>query len=173
MAPQSGHVGLVLPLCTSAATVGLALYQYPVFLSFSQPNSAIAGKPLSQFWESMVKSGRALIATLALSSTLGGALVSRWLRNHATLETADVSKWYIAGSVLAAGHLAVIPLLAAPVQRIISAQASAKTEEAAAEANREEMQTWLTLHTARLLLIDLPALWCFAEGTSQSFWVGA
>lgn len=62
MAPQSGHVGLVLPLCTSAATVGLALYQYPVFLSFSQPNSAIAGKPLSQFWESMV----AYIASLAL-----------------------------------------------------------------------------------------------------------
>ncbi|CAK1354807.1 hypothetical protein CB0940_01384 [Cercospora beticola] len=172
MAPQSGHVGLVLPLCTSAATVGLALYQYPVFLSFSQPNSAIAGKPLSQFWESMVKSGRALIAALALSSTLGGTLVSRWLRNHATLETGDVSKWYIAGSVLAAGHLAAVPLLAGPVQRIIAAQASAQSEEAVAEANRQEMQTWLTLHTARLLLIDLPALWCFAEGTSQAFWVG-
>ena len=52
--PQSGHVGLVLPLCTSAATLGLSLYQFPVFLSFAQPNSPIAGKPLSQFWESMV-----------------------------------------------------------------------------------------------------------------------
>lgn len=74
--------------------------------------------------------------------------------------------------MLAAGHLAAVPLLAGPVQRIIAAQANAQSEEAAAEANRQEMQTWLTLHTARLLLIDLPALWCFAEGTSQSFWVG-
>lgn len=52
--PHAGHIGLVLPLTTTAATVGLALYQYPVFLAFLQPGQTIAGKPLSKFWETMV-----------------------------------------------------------------------------------------------------------------------
>lgn len=95
--------------------------------------------------------------------------LEQWLRTHVTLETGNVSQWYVAGSVLAAGHLAFLPLLAGPVQRIIGS--SAQSEEIADKANREEMKTWLTIHTARLLLVDLPALWCFAEGVAMSFWV--
>ena len=48
-----------------------------------------------------------------------------------------MSKWYIAGSVLAAGHLAVVPLLAGPVGRIIAA-----AEKDDVEGNRREMQSW-------------------------------
>ncbi|CAK4032247.1 transport SEC61 subunit alpha [Lecanosticta acicola] len=173
LSPHAGHIGLVLPLCTSAATVGLALYQYPVFLSFLQPDStgqSIAGKPLSRFWHPMVKQGRILIASLAASSTIGGALAARWLQTHITLETTNVSHWYIAGTVLAAGHLASLPIVAGPVGRIIKANEKDDTE--AEKQNREEMKTWLTIHTVRTLAIDLPALWCFAEGLSQSLWVG-
>ncbi|KAF7185039.1 hypothetical protein HII31_13662, partial [Pseudocercospora fuligena] len=108
LAPHAGHVGLVLPLCTTAATVGLSLYQYPVFMSFLQEGQTLAGRPLSRFWE---------------------------------------------------------PL------RIITS-GNKMSEQEADKANREEMKTWLTIHTARLLLVDLPALWCFAEGTALSFWVG-
>ncbi|KXT03940.1 hypothetical protein AC579_5051 [Pseudocercospora musae] len=169
--PHAGHVGLVLPLCTTAATVGLSLYQYPVFMSFLQEGDTLAGRPLSRFWEPLVKSGRLLKAGLALSSTIGGGLAARWLKTHMTLETGSVSQWYIAGSVLAAGHLAFLPLLAGPVQRIITS-GNKMSEQEADKANREEMKTWLTIHTARLLLVDLPALWCFAEGTALSFWVG-
>ncbi|KAK4636190.1 hypothetical protein CLAFUW4_01282 [Fulvia fulva] len=173
LSPHAGHIGLVLPLCTSAATVGLALYQYPVFLSFLTPDESgktIAGHPLSKFWHFMVKPGRALIAGLALSSTLGGALAARWLRTHSTLETTDVSSWYIAGTVLAGAHLASLPIIAQPVNRILEA-ANASSEDAAEENNKENMKTWFTIHTVRTLLVDVPALWCFAEGASLSFWL--
>lgn len=116
-----------------------------------------------------VKSGRTLKAILALTSTVGGSLAARWLKTHLTLETNHVSQWYVAGSVLAAGHLAFLPLLAGPVQRII--EANKQSDEVADQANREEMKTWLMLHTARLVLVDLPALWCFAEGVAMSFWI--
>jgi hypothetical protein len=90
--------------------------------------------------------------------------VARWLRSHATLETSSVSSWYLAGAALAAGHLALVPVLARPVGRIIAndqGRGGARLEEeAAAEANRNEMKTWLVMHGARLLLVDLPALWC-------------
>ncbi|SMR42482.1 unnamed protein product [Zymoseptoria tritici ST99CH_1A5] len=170
--PQGGHLVLILPLATSAATVGLALYQYPVFLSFLAPDEkgeSIAGKPLSRFWHPMVKQGRALIATLAVSSTLSGALAARWLRNHSTLETTNVSQWYIAGAVLAAAHLASLPIMAQPVKRII--EANTQSDQAAEQSNREDMKTWLGIHTVRTVLVDLPALWCFAEGVSLSFWI--
>lgn len=50
-------------------------------------------------------------------------------------------------------------------------EAASWTDEAAEENNRKEMQTWFTIHTARLLFFDLPALWFFAEGAALSFWV--
>jgi len=36
MKPEGAHFGLILPLCTSSATVGLALFQY-VFSCFDHP----------------------------------------------------------------------------------------------------------------------------------------
>jgi len=172
--PQAGHLGLIIPLCTSSATVGLALYQYPVFMSFLQPDQtgqSIAGKPLSRFWHPMVKQGRLLIASLASTSALGALLAARWLRTHATLETTGVSNWYIAGGTLALAHLASLPIIAQPVGRIIEVASLGLDEQAAEEKNREEMKTWLAIHTVRTLLVDLPALWCFAEGVAQSFWI--
>lgn len=62
-----------------------------------------------------------------------------------------------------------IPILAGPIKKIIDA--GAWNEESAEENNRKEMQNWFAIHTARLLLLDLPALWFFAEGAAQSFWV--
>lgn len=50
--------------------------------------------------------------------------------------------------------------------------ANASSEDAAEENNKENMKTWFTIHTVRTLLIDLPALWCFAEGASLAFWIG-
>ena len=49
--------------------------------------------------------------------------------------------------------------------------ASTKSEEETQKGNREEMKTWLMWHTVRTVLVDLPALWCFAEGAALSFWV--
>ncbi|TKA72483.1 hypothetical protein B0A55_06693 [Friedmanniomyces simplex] len=178
--PKGAHLGLILPLCTSSATVGLALFQYPVFLSFLHAQPSIAGNPLSRFWAAMIKPGASLIAAMALTSTLAGVVSARWLHTHATLETTDVSQWYTYGAVLAAGHLAFAPLVAGPIKRMVEAGqegggsgggSNALSEEEVDGKNREEMKTWFTLHTVRTLLVDLPALLCFAEGAALSFWV--
>jgi hypothetical protein len=104
--PRAGHLGLILPLCSSSATLGLALYQYPVFFSFLQ--SGNAGKPLSRYWEPLLKQGGVLITALSVTSAVAGAFSARWLRTHVTLETTTVSNWYIYGSILAAGHIATV-----------------------------------------------------------------
>ena len=65
------------------------------------------------------------------------------------------------------------PLVGGPIKRMIDdgAAASTKSEEQTDRDNRAEMNTWFTYHTIRTLLVDLPALWCFAEGAAQSFWI--
>ncbi len=49
--------------------------------------------------------------------------------------------------------------------------ASTKSEEETVEHNKQEMKNWFVWHAVRTLAVDLPALWCFAEGASLSFWV--
>lgn len=106
--PQAGHLGLITPICTSAATVGLALYQFPVFYSFLHPEAGLAGKPLSRYWDPNIRMGVPIIMSLNAASLVSGLLCARWLNTHKTLETTDVSKWYTYGSVLAFGHVCII-----------------------------------------------------------------
>ncbi|KAK0249133.1 hypothetical protein LTR91_001435 [Friedmanniomyces endolithicus] len=175
LAPKGAHFGLILPLCTSSATLGLALFQYPLFLGFLRAQPSIAGTPLSRFWAATVTPGTALIVAIAITSTISGIASSSWLHAHATLETTDVSAWYVYGAVLAAGHLAFAPLVAGPVRRIMEGggggSGSGMSEEEVERRNRVEMKRWLTIHTVRMLVVDLPALLCFAEGVALSFWV--
>ena len=174
LAPQAGHLGLLLPVCTSSATVGLALYQYPQFTAFLSENSALAGKTLSRYWDPLFKQGYIVISSLGLASTVGGVLCSRWLSSHATLETSDVGKWYTYGSILAAAHFAFVPLVLRPIKKMVERGGSdTVSEQTAEEENRKEMKTWFMWHTIRTIGVDLPALWCFAEGASQAFWVGS
>lgn len=48
---------------------------------------------------------------------------------------------------------------------------STKSEEATNDHNKKEMGNWFMWHTIRTAVVDLPALWCFAEGAALSFWV--
>src|SRR6266516_4003492 len=82
MQPQGSHLGLILPLCTSSATVGLAVFQYPVFLSFLQTKPSTAGRPLSRYWEPFLKQGGGLILGLGLTSSISGLVSWRWLQTH-------------------------------------------------------------------------------------------
>lgn len=170
--PKGSHYGLILPLCTSSATVGLALMQYPMFNCFLQPtNPSIAGRPLSKYWEPMVTQGVPIVALWPVTSTIAGLLSARWLRSHATLETMDVSKWYTLGAALAAGHFVFVPLVAPLIKKIAEAgrEGSGMSEEEIEESNRRDMGRWFMWHTVRTLLVDVPALWCFAEGLALSF----
>ena len=169
--PQAAHFGLILPLCTSSATVGLALYQYPVLLSFISAEPSVAGKPLSRFSEQFFKSGTAVQVAVGLATAVSGVLSARWLKTHQTLETTDVSNWYTYGAILAAGHFVFVPLVASPIKKMVDSAASTNSDDVIEQSNRAEMKTWLTWHTVRTVVTDLPALWCFAEGAALSFWV--
>ncbi|KAI6839973.1 hypothetical protein KC340_g2444 [Hortaea werneckii] len=141
--PRGGHFGLILPLCTSSATVGLSLFQYPLFGSFLGAEPSIAGKPLSRFWNTFLAPGASMITTVALTSATAGAFAARWLRTHATLETNSVASWYTWGAILAAGHLAFVPLVAGPIKRMAESErkGSVMTEEEADRTNREEQKS--------------------------------
>jgi hypothetical protein len=184
--PRGSHLGLILPLCTSSATVGMSLLQYPLFFAFlrphggtgtAKPNSTkgsdkISGLALSRFWEAFLAPAGSLIAAVALSSTASGIFASRWLHSHTTLETTAVSKWYAYGAVLAFGHLAFVPMVAGPILKITGAgDSSDKSTSEIEEVNEGALRTWLGWHTVRTVLVDIPALWCFAEGAALSFWV--
>ena len=183
--PRGGHLGLILPLCTSSATVGMSLLQYPLFYAFLRPQASsiakrdeseasekISGLALSRFWTAFLAPAGSLIAGVALASTVSGLVASRWLRSHTTLETTAVSKWYTYGAVLAFGHLAFVPMVAGPILNITEARNSSNaTATTIEERNEGAMKTWLWWHTVRTLLLDIPALWCFAEGAALSFWV--
>lgn len=184
--PRGSHLGLILPLCTSSATVGMSLLQYPLFFAFLQPygrssaaksdeptnSEKISGLALSRFWSGFLAPAGSLIAGVALTSTASGVIANRWLRPHTTLETTAVSKWYAYGAVLAFGHLAFVPMVAGPIVKITEARNSNdESTDKIEEANEGALRTWLGWHTARTLLVDIPALWCFAEGAALSFWV--
>jgi hypothetical protein len=184
--PRGGHLGLILPLCTSSATVGMSLLQYPLFFAFLQPRKRgsateadaaepqdkISGLALSHFWSAFLAPAGGLISGVALASTASGFIAHRWLRSHATLETTAVSKWYAYGAVLALGHLAFVPLVAGPILQIIEAEKpSDKARREVEDGNEAALRTWLSWHTVRTLLVDIPALWCSAEGAALSFWV--
>jgi hypothetical protein len=171
MQPQGSHLGLILPLCTSSATVGLAVFQYPVFLSFLQSKPSTAGRPLSRYWEPFLKQGGGLILGLGLTSSISGLVSWRWLQTHGHLETTAVSKWYSYGALFALAHFAFVPLVMTPIKNMTEAAESSKSEEEVDEANRKEMANWLLWHTVRTVVADIPALWCFAEGVALSFWV--
>ena len=80
---------------------------------------------------------------------------------------------YTYGSIFAAGHFLFWPLVAGPIRRMVAEgkSDSVKSEEETDSHNREEMSKWFVWHAVRTLVVDLPALWCFAEGAALSFWV--
>jgi hypothetical protein len=184
--PRGGHLGLILPLCTSSATLGMSLLQYPLFYAFLQPpekdvvakadgtesSDKISGLAFSRFYSAFLTPAGSLIVGVALASTASGFIAHRWLRSHATLETTAVSKWYAYGAALAFGHLAFLPLVAYPILKMTKAkQSSSETVREAKDQNEGALRAWMGWHTASTLLVDIPALWCFAEGAALSFWV--
>ena len=169
--PHHPHVGLILPLATSSATIGLSLFQYPVFWSFLADDSKIAGRPLSRFWEPFLKSGGALVTATALTSVISGLLSMRWLQTHGHLETSAVAQWYGYGALAAIGHFAFVPLVATPIKRMVEGANTSGEGTDVERVNREEMKSWMTWHTVRTVTVDIAALWCFAEGLALSLWV--
>ncbi|KAI9655531.1 MAG: hypothetical protein M1821_005324 [Bathelium mastoideum] len=105
---MTSHPGLLLPLCTSSASLALSAFQFPLFLAFlpkhpspshhnssrsTKPTSSasLTGRPLSHFWARFLVPGAGLVVACAATSTLAGALSARWLAQHGHLETTEVA----------------------------------------------------------------------------------
>jgi hypothetical protein len=174
--PRPGHLALILPLSLSSATLGLSLFQFPLFYSFlrPQPNkSKISGTPLSHFWSALRGPAAVLVSTLTLTTALSAGLCVRWLRAHETLETGHVSNWYLYGAGLTIAHLGMGLLVKPSVDKMVATVQNGKTvrEADVTAVNEREMGTWFFFNTVRTLFVDVPALWCFAEGVALSSWI--
>lgn len=84
----------------------------------------------------------------------------------------------MAGAALAAGHFAFVPAVAPLMRRMWGrgleqeeGKGKGLNEGEIERGNRVDMRTWFVWHTVRTVLVDVPALWCFAEGAALSFWV--
>ncbi|KAI9687978.1 MAG: hypothetical protein M1820_010357 [Bogoriella megaspora] len=142
----------LLPLCTSSATLGLALLQFPLFASFldsptstktpptpalkttfdkSVSRDSISGRPLSLYWKTFFPPGASLIATSALTSFISGIYTYRSFTNSTTASSSGptVSKLYLYGALAAGGHFLFVPLVAGKIRKMIENAKGLGTKE--------------------------------------------
>ena len=182
---MTSHPALLLPLCTSAASLGLSLFSFPLLSTFlpdrsnstnqtaSQANNPLSGETTSHFWSRFGVTGPTVFTSLVLATTLSGGFSSRWLHLHHQLETTTISQWYLYGAVAAAGHFAFAPVIAGSVQRI-TAQVEggeAQKDKDVVSANEREIKNWIFWQAVRTVTVDVAAVVCFAKAVALSMWV--
>jgi hypothetical protein len=130
--PRHRRLGLVLPLCTSSAMVGVSLLRHPLFLAFLRANETTtkdskpktrqdhrpASVPLLERFLRPCKLSHHRHSSHVFKANL---IIARWLRSHGTLETTTIGRWHMYGSMLDLGHLAFVSLVAGPIQKITNA----------------------------------------------------
>ena len=183
---MTSHPALLLPLCSSSASLALSTFQYPLLFAFlpkaspttsskstqsSPATHRLSGRPFSHWWASFLVPGTGIIAGCVLTSVVAGAFSGRWLQQHRTLETTLISQWYTYGTVAAIGHFAFLPAVAPILKRIIERKEEDREENKVVAENERDARVWLTWHTVRTLTVDLAAVICFAKGIALSMWV--
>ncbi|KAM0252774.1 hypothetical protein ACHAQJ_007612 [Trichoderma viride] len=154
----------VAPLLTSTCTLWFAWDQHFFLHLFNKPEiRSKSNELLPTYFRHFFDGGlnRVLgLLSLTVSSTLATCFV-----NHDYHWANKSLRWYTAGMVLAAGHLAFVPFIAPKVQAII--------EDTSKGESTKDLEGWLSLHTIRSLTVDLAAWACFVIGTAreiQSDW---
>ena len=173
---RTSPLQLILPICTASATVGLSIYQYPLFASFLYARPSIAGRPLSGFWNAF-QPGASVRLITDLATAVSALVAYKSLNNNQSTSAAvTASKWYLYGAALAAAHLLFVPIVSRPIRTMAAGAGNVQhdkaidepldwqEEQAIEERNRREQVWWLQLHTIRTVLVDLPALWCLSQG---------
>lgn len=178
---QFTGVPFTVPLCTASVTLGLSVFQYPVFMSFLHARPSIAGRPLSRYWATKERlQGLIILLGFALTTTVSGAVAWRSLRKASTVYPflKSSSNYFGIGALFALSHVAFMPLVAAPIKRMADGADSPEVdhqvdhtydwqlEQLIEERNRNDQIAWFKWHTVRTLMFDVPALYCFARGSS-------
>ncbi|OQO08437.1 hypothetical protein B0A48_06307 [Cryoendolithus antarcticus] len=165
--PLPAHLGLILPLCTASAQLGLSLASLPLFAAFLSPKkdsqgnlTKISGKPLSHFLASYSGPLATTNLILTLTTVASGLLSFRWLTQHQTLETGQVGWWYAVGVVFAGVQMGFAPLVAPGMLRIVGQvkEAEGKREAEVQGENEKDMATLFFVYVARTVLGSLPAV---------------
>ncbi len=158
----------LLPLMSTPASVSVAIYEAIVFnglIKASQQDRHSTARTLSLWWKTTLPQGLGLILSLGLASTIGGVRTIRALRNGSREKYVA-----IAGTMFAVGHF----LFGPGVARVIQGMAEAYDDLGGIEAKEEgrsevvdgrvvELQRqWLRIHVWRSLVVDAPAMVCFA-----------
>ncbi|KAB8208010.1 putative integral membrane protein [Aspergillus parasiticus] len=143
------------PLATSTGSLVLATSELIFYSGLVQPPiRKKSDSILADLWCYIFPRGVSLVLALNFT-TIGTSLCNIFLRNPCP-RPLPVSRttFYWAGLIGAIGHLAFVPFVAPPVQRILD------NTDPDAEASKN-MDTWLGVHQIRMLVADIPAWLAF------------
>lgn len=146
------------PLLTSTCTLWWAMDEHFFLSIFNKPEIRSKSNELlptyfKEFFEGGLNRTLALLA-LTISSTMATCSV-----NHGYHWANKSLRWYTAGMVLAAGHLAFVPAVAPKIKAIV--------EDTSKGESTKDLESWLSVHTIRTLTVDLAAWVCFVIGTAR------
>lgn len=150
--PRPGHLLLLFPLCTSSATLGLALSRHPISgaRSKSRPSPPADETTLA---------GLPLLTLAQLTTGVAGVLAARWLRAHETLETSAVGEWYLLGAAVAGLGGVGLP----GMRRMVEGP-----REEGGKGAEDGRGLWWAVGG---VVVNGLAVVCFAEGVGLSMWV--
>ncbi|KKP07016.1 hypothetical protein THAR02_00895 [Trichoderma harzianum] len=147
------------PLLTSTCSLWFAWDQHFFLHLFNKPEiRSKSNELLPTYFGYFFRGGvtRVLVLlSLTVSSTLATCLV-----NHDSHWANGSLRWYTAGMVLAASHLAFVPAIAPKVQAVI--------EDTSKGQSIKDLDSWLTIHAWRGLTVDLAAWGCFVVATVRN-----
>ncbi|KAJ5214818.1 hypothetical protein N7468_010497 [Penicillium chermesinum] len=148
----------VAPFASSTGTLVHATVELVTNSAFLLPSIRTQSDAIVPAWYETVF-GKGVLSVLLLNlTTISTAAANLYLhRQRGGLQT---TRFYWMGLVGAIGHLAFIPFVAGPVQRIIENKRyrESKGEKAdAADSPTGQMAQWLAVHRVRMLVADLPA----------------
>lgn len=147
------------PLLTSTCSLWFAWDQHFFLHLFNKPEiREKSNELLPTYFRYFFRGGvtRVLVLlSLTVSSTLATCLV-----NHDSHWANGSLRWYTAGLVLAASHLAFVPAIAPKVQAVI--------EDSSKGQSTNDLDGWLSIHAVRGLTVDLAAWACFVVATVRN-----
>lgn len=148
----------VIPLATSTGTLAHAILEHAAFSSFLVPSIRQSSDKILPTWFDRVFK-RAVCTVLALNlSTIGSAAATLFLnRYYPSRRPLQTSAFYWVGLVGAVGHLAFVPFVAGPVQRIVEDTAVQEDAGESGIGATGDMARWLSVHRVRMAVVDLPA----------------
>ncbi|KZF19759.1 hypothetical protein L228DRAFT_271080 [Xylona heveae TC161] len=133
----------LLPGLTATAALSYAASEYWVLVPFLHRD--IPKEAPGIWWNQALWPGTAGVLAIGWTSVGAGILSMR----HTAGEAQSLYKW---GAIFAAAHFIFAPFVAQVIKRTVYGPP---------ENSKNEVRTWLKIHTLRTIVADLPAAICF------------